>query len=73
MGKQQIWERHLLDLSLRNTLLNFRVTKKTIPLMISEPERLEDHLAKGREFHILERPSSWDTALRDIQLHQLHT
>ncbi|MFQ9799811.1 MAG: DUF4011 domain-containing protein [Clostridia bacterium] len=30
-------------------------------------------MAKGREFHILERPSSWDTALRDIQLHQLHT
>ena len=26
--KQKIWERKLLDFSLRNTLLNFRVTKK---------------------------------------------
>ncbi|MFQ9799810.1 MAG: hypothetical protein ACLR23_13685 [Clostridia bacterium] len=34
-------------MSLRNTLLNFRVTKKTIPLMISEPERLEDHPGEG--------------------------
>src|SRR5690606_2089233 len=31
--KQKQWERSLLDLSLRNTLLNFRLTKSMIPLL----------------------------------------
>lgn len=35
LSRVQIWERKLLDFSLRNTLLNFRVTKNTLQLMTS--------------------------------------
>ena len=34
--KQKIWERKLLDFSLRNTLLNFRVTKNAFQLMTDD-------------------------------------
>ncbi|ADG07387.1 putative DNA helicase [Kyrpidia tusciae DSM 2912] len=50
--KQREWERRLLDLSLRNLLLNFRGKKSTIPLLISELDVLEDVLSQGREFEL---------------------
>ncbi|MDR1764124.1 MAG: DUF3320 domain-containing protein [Dysgonamonadaceae bacterium] len=58
--KQLLWERKLLDLSLRNNLLNTRITKNTLQLIPSELHSLEDALAKGDEFRILPRPADWD-------------
>lgn len=47
------WKQQLLDLTLRNRLLNFRETKQTIPLVCPEPEELEDELAADSAFSIL--------------------
>ncbi len=44
------WKRRLLDLSLRNRLLNFRDTQKTVPILCPDLPALEDALAAGEEF-----------------------
>ena len=44
------WKRRLLDLSLRNKLLNFKDGKKSVPLDCPNPARLEDMLAAGERF-----------------------
>ncbi|MDH6341914.1 hypothetical protein M2480_000577 [Parabacteroides sp. PFB2-12] len=45
--KQLLWERKLLDLSLRNNLLNTRITKNTLQLILADPDKFEDALALG--------------------------
>ena len=57
LTKQKLWERKLLDLSLRNTLLNFRVTKAGIQLMADDPAHLEDALNQGEDFAVLPLPA----------------
>jgi len=47
------WQRKLLDLTLRNRLLNFRPTKKTLPLLCPDLPTLEDMLAEGAKFSLL--------------------
>lgn len=55
--KQDIWERKLLDFSLRNTLLNIR--KKTIlPFLSFNIDQIEDSLQDENDFQILEFPLS---------------
>lgn len=44
------WQRKLLDLSLRNRLLNFRDSKQTLPLRCPSVAALEDELADGKKF-----------------------
>lgn len=56
LTKQLLWERRLLDLSLRNNLLNIRITKNTLQLIPANLACLEDALAEGDEFRILHRP-----------------
>lgn len=51
------WRRKLLDLSLRNRLLNFRDTKTTLPLLCADIGQLEDMLAGGATFRVLSRPA----------------
>lgn len=50
LTKQLLWERRLLDLSLRNNLLNIRITKNTLQLIPANLACLEDALAEGDEF-----------------------
>ena len=50
-----LWKSRLLDLSLRNRLLNFRETKSTIRIL-SEPEHVEDELAAERELSLRAKP-----------------
>ena len=50
MGRIERWQRKLLDLSLRNRLLNFRPTKQTLPFLCSSIAELEDALADGHGF-----------------------
>lgn len=69
--RRQIWERKLLDLSLRNTLINFRVTKSTVQLMASRLDKLEDALAGGQEFQILGKPQDWENSLRDSKIYAI--
>lgn len=44
------WKRSLLDLSKNNRLLNFKDTKKNVPLLCHNLAELEDSLADGEEF-----------------------
>ena len=44
------WQRKLLDLSLRNRLLNYRDSKQTLPLRCPNVATLEDKLAAGKKF-----------------------
>ena len=57
--KQKLWERKLLDLSLRNNLLNLRITQSTIQLFSINLSDFEDALADGNEFQVLTKPDEW--------------
>ena len=64
------WKRKLLDLSLRNRLLNFRAVKRTIPIECPNVPRLEDLLADGKVFKF--RPAPEITAEDDPRSRELH-
>ena len=51
----EIWKRRLLDLTLRNKLLNFKDEKKAITLECPDPARVEDLLSSGTQFKLLAR------------------
>ena len=70
LPKQKQWERRLLDLTLRNGLLNLRLSKSSIPLMAVHLEQLEDNLAERDQFEILPRPDDWQDDVRSTQLFQ---
>jgi hypothetical protein len=53
------WERKLLDLGLRNTLINMRMTQSVIPILTQSLTELEDALADGSEYGIGPRPMEW--------------
>ena len=48
-AKLRLWERKLLDLSLRNNLLNMRTGKNALPYSHPDIAQLEDELAEGKE------------------------
>ncbi len=54
------WQRKLLDLSLRNNLLNFKAGKKALKLEAPDPGALEDLLATGHQIKLLTRPDLMD-------------
>ena len=49
------WQRKLLDLSLRNALLNFKAGSKALLLDVAAPD-LEDALAEGQTLKLLQSP-----------------
>lgn len=63
------WQRKLLDLSLRNTLLNFKQVKKALLLEVSAPH-LEDALAEGQTIKLLPSPALMQG--QDPRSQQLH-
>jgi len=68
------WKRKLLDLSLRNRLLNFKETKKTFQIYCPDLPRLEDLLAGNESFRVFPRPQIMDERdPRDPQLHMRST
>ena len=54
--KQQIWERKLLDFSLRNNLLNMKIGKKVIPFISFQIDKLEDYIQSGEHYQLLPSP-----------------
>lgn len=68
--KQLLWERKLLDLSLRNNLLNIRITKNTLQLISANLDLFEDALADGDEFRIMHKPTDWDNPLFNFGLYK---
>jgi hypothetical protein len=72
-GKQQLWERKLLDLSLRNNLLNLRLSRSSIQFIDVPIGQLEDSLHQGEEFQVLHKPKDWQNTLRDEGIYQAHS
>ncbi len=68
--KQLLWERKLLDLSLRNNLLNIRITKNTLQLIPTDLHLFEDALANGDEFQIMHKPADWENPIFEFGLYQ---
>ncbi len=60
VSKQLQWERKLLDLSMRNMLINMRFTKAVVPLLAENLGMIEDLLSDGEEFQVLPRPDNME-------------
>lgn len=67
--KQLLWERKLLDLSLRNNFLNLRITRNALQVISADIDKMEDAFSDGTEFQILGKPSDWDNPLYDFGLY----
>jgi hypothetical protein len=68
------WKTSLLDLSLRNRLLNFKDSKKSIPLLCPDIAGLENALAADEAFRVRPKSDAWGAAdPRDAALHQEQT
>ncbi|KAF0093296.1 MAG: DNA helicase related protein [Puniceicoccaceae bacterium 5H] len=52
------WKQKLLDITARNRLLNFKETKRAVPLLCPLPEELENQLAANQTFKLLGCPAS---------------
>lgn len=61
------WKRKLLDLSLRNRLLNARETKRVVPLSVPHLPVFEDLLAEGKRFTVQSKPETLKGA-RDLSV-----
>lgn len=69
-GRVARWQRKLLDLSLRNKLLNFSETKQTVPLICPDVPKLEDKLADGTRFSVISLSDENPVGNRDRELHR---
>ncbi|MBA4785213.1 MAG: DUF3320 domain-containing protein [Rhizobiales bacterium] len=67
-GRIDRWQRKLLDLTLRNRLLNFPDTQKTIPFLCSDISYLEDRLASGAPIRLISLPEQNPVGQRDETL-----
>lgn len=68
--KQVIWERKLLDLSLRNSLLNFRPNAMSVQLMINDLGTLEDEMSKGEDFKVMPMPNDMSLTVTDSKIYE---
>lgn len=68
--KQVIWERKLLDLSLRNSLLNFRAGSMSVQLMINDLSSLEDEMARGEEMKVMPMPNDMTLTMTDSKIYK---
>ena len=53
--KFDLWERKLLDLSTRNSLLNLRIKGSAIPVFVPGCNDIEDLIAQDKNFSIISR------------------
>lgn len=72
-GRIERWQRKLLDLSLRNRLLNFRPSKQTVPVLCPNVSRMEDRLAEGARMQLVSLIEGNPVGQRDADLHQRRT
>lgn len=59
------WQRKLLDLTLRNQLLNFRPGRSSVPFLCPPLSRLEDRLASGRRVTLVSLSDHIPAATQD--------
>lgn len=70
LTRLDIWERKLLDFSLRNTLLNLSLRRRAIQLMSFDVDKIEDNLQDGEEYCILSKPDIPFFVDSDERLHR---
>lgn len=70
-GRLASWKSKLLDLTLRNKLLNFKPTKTSMQLVAPDLSALEDALAEGKEFKVRAAPNLMEG--KDPRMAQVHT
>ncbi|EXM40502.1 hypothetical protein RASY3_01150 [Ruminococcus albus SY3] len=71
--KQMVWERKLLDLSLRNSLLNFRPTSSNVQLMVDSIASLEDEIAADETFKIMPVPADFKMEMAESKIYETET
>jgi very-short-patch-repair endonuclease len=69
-GRIDRWQKKLLDLTLRNRLLNFPDSKKTIPFLCTDVAYLEDRLAEGAAMRLISLPEHNPLGERDPALYR---
>ncbi|TIS77591.1 MAG: DUF4011 domain-containing protein, partial [Mesorhizobium sp.] len=69
-GRIDRWQKKLLDLTLRNRLLNFPDSKKTIPFLCTDVAYLEDRLANGAAVRLISLPEQNPLGERDAELYR---
>lgn len=72
-GRIDRWQRKLLDLSLRNRLLNFKPNKQSVPILCPDISLLEDRLADGKKLRLLSLPKQNPLGERDAETHRQRT
>jgi hypothetical protein len=60
--RREKWERKLLDLSLRNNLLNYRQGKSGMAILSTDLTSLENEIFSGKEFQILKKPDDMENS-----------
>lgn len=68
LKKFDIWERKLLDLSLRNTLLNLSLRRRAVQFISFDIRKIEDNIQDGKEYCITPRPDTEITIFRSDTL-----
>ena len=56
LTRQEVWERKLLDISLRNTLVNMKLGANVIPLLTYNLDTLEDNIQSDVRYSIVPCP-----------------
>lgn len=69
-GRIDRWQKKLLDLTLRNRLLNFPDSKKTIPFLCTDVGYLEDRLMAGASIRLISLPEQNPLGERDAALYR---
>lgn len=69
--RQTLWERKLLDLSLRNSLLNFRANASSVQFIAPDLAKLEDSVSAGSDLRILALPDDMSVTAADNKIFEL--
>lgn len=69
--KQQLWERKLLDLSLRNSLLSFRPNASSVQILAPDLAALEDEIASGADFVAAPVPDELTVTVTDNKIFEV--
>ncbi|MBR1798106.1 MAG: DUF4011 domain-containing protein [Clostridiales bacterium] len=63
--KFDLWERKLLDLSTRNSLLNVKMKGTTVPLLVTSACDIEDSLSSEKDYAIISRVKAGEVKKED--------
>ncbi|MBR2187624.1 MAG: DUF4011 domain-containing protein, partial [Lachnospiraceae bacterium] len=72
LNKLEMWERKLLDLGLRNTLINMRLSRTVIPILTDTAASIEDLLADGEDFSVFPKPEDWHRSTENLTFDNIH-